>query len=255
MEMIDLNNLVVITDFDHTLTSFDSESTWGILDSKEVLPKDCIKKCEEFKNYYLPIENNFDLSFDIKNKLMNDWYTNHLNLFIKYKLNEKVLNDITSNKYCLKFRKSADRFLKFTYKNNIPVIIISAGISNVIENYLKANDCLFDNIYIISNIIKFKDGIIKGFRNNIIHSLNKDKIIYPVNVKNIFLNKKNILLIGDNISDISMIPKEYKDSALKIAFLNDYSNCYEVYKKNFDIVYNADSSFDNIINMLKKVTH
>ena len=50
-------------------------------------------------------------------------------------------------------RKGVKEFLKYTYQNNIPVIIISAGITDIIENFLKANNCLYDNVHIILNKI------------------------------------------------------------------------------------------------------
>ena len=41
-------------------------------------------------------------------------------------------------------------------EKNVPVIIVSAGIKNVIEEFLITEKCYFDNIYILSNLIKFK---------------------------------------------------------------------------------------------------
>ena len=44
-------------------------------------------------------------------------------------------------------------FLYGLYMQNIPVVILSAGIGNVILETLKLYNCLYDNIYIVSNFI------------------------------------------------------------------------------------------------------
>lgn len=246
-KIINLNNLYIIIDFDHTITSKESNSSWSVLDSKMVLSEEGIKECEKYKNHYLPIEKDIDIPFDKKNKMMKEWYTNHLEIFIKHKLDEKTLNLITKDKNCMELRKDADKFLKFTYEHNIPVIIISAGITNVIENFLNANHCLYDNIYIVSNIIKFKGGIIKGFRNSIIHSLNKTKINIPPKIETIVKNKTNVILLGDNVEDSLIAPKE--KNVTKIAFTDKK----EEYKKYFDLVYDEDASFEEIIKLIKDI--
>lgn len=250
---IDLNDLYVIIDFDHTITSNRSKSSWGVLDSEEFLPKKIIEECKKYRDYYLPIEKDCNISFNKKSKMMEEWYKNHLELLIKYKLDEDTLNKITRSKNCMELRKDADKFFKFANENNIPIIIISAGITNVIEKFLKENNSLYDNVYIVANIIKFKNGFMKGFRNKIIHSLNKDKIDMPTKVKKLICDKKQIILIGDNISDILMIPREKESDALKIGFLNDYLENYKVYNQKFDIVYDANTSFEEIIKLLKNI--
>ena len=70
--------------------------------------------------------------------------------------------------------KVLKNFFEAMYKNNIPVIILSAGIGNVIEGFLKENNCYFDNMKIISNFINFdNNGNINKFDGKIITSMNK----------------------------------------------------------------------------------
>ena len=63
-------------------------------------------------------------------------------------------------------------FLRKMNEMNIPVIIISAGIGNVIEEFLKLENDYYDNIKIISNFIVFENGEFKeiaGDRNNLLY--------------------------------------------------------------------------------------
>lgn len=250
---MNLNKLYIITDFDHTITDKTSNSSWGVLETSSILPEKCRKECERHRNYYLPIEKDCTISKEIKSKYMKEWLEKNLNIFTKYKLDEEEINKISQKKDCMILRKGAKEFLKFTNKYNIPVIIISAGISNIIENFLKSNNLLFDNIYILSNIIKYKDGIIKGFRNEEIHSLNKNQIKMPTKIEKIIKERENIILLGDNVEDTLMIPKGKEDNTLKIGFLNGHIENKKNYEKTFDVVY-EDESLIEIINVLKN-TH
>lgn len=55
----------------------------------------------------------------------------------------------------------------------VPVIILSAGIGNAIETFLNNEKCYYDNIYIISNFIEFKEDKMQKFTASLIHSMNK----------------------------------------------------------------------------------
>ena len=81
------------------------------------------------------------------------------------------------------FREGAKEFLKSMNDRNIPIIVISAGVGNIIQQFLINNDCNFPNIYICSNFLEYENGIIQGVRdNNLIHPLNKNEISLPANI-------------------------------------------------------------------------
>ena len=244
-----LDRLYIITDFDHTLTTKDSQNCWSILSSIPNVNKEYIKRSHKNNDYYLPIEQDTNLDYETKKTNIQKWYTNHVKMLIKYKIKEKEINEIGQSKSLI-LRDGVNEFLKFTNENNIPVIIVSAGISNIIENVLKRNNCFFNNIYIISNIFKFKDGQIKSLRNHIIHSLNKNEITLPIKIKEVLKDKDEVIILGDNIDDSKVRLKENKKT-LTIGFLNYVdSNKLKNFKKCFDIVYSPNSSFINLVNIL-----
>lgn len=252
IKKIDLNKLYIVTDFDHTLTTKESQNCWGILSKIPNVSKEYIYQSNLNNNYYFPIEQDETLNYQTKNKLMKEWYQKHTNLLVKYKLKEKDINEIGQSSEII-LRKNVVDFFKLTNKKNIPVIIISAGISNIIENVLNKNKCFFNNIYIIANIIKFKNGIVSSLRNEIIHSLNKNQIKPPYKIKKILENKNEMILIGDNIGDTLMKIKE-NDKTLKIGILNyNDKKKYHYFKQNFDIVY-KENSFDQINKLIEKIT-
>lgn len=250
----DLNKLYFVADFDHTLTTKDSQNCWSILSTIPNISKKYVKKSRQNNDYYLPIEQDDSIDEKIKKEIMLDWYQQHTNLLIKYHLKEKDIIQISQSE-SLKLRKGVIELLTFTNQNNIPFVIVSAGISNIIEEVLKKHNCFFNNIYIISNIFKFKDGEMKSLRNKIIHPLNKDEIEIPTKIKEILKNRDEIIILGDNIGDTKIRIKASQKN-LKVGFLNYTDNTKLInFKKYFDIVYSPNSSLVNLLNFLTKNKH
>lgn len=209
------NNFYVAIDFDKTITSKESCDSYDA--SGNMLGEEYKKKNFELYQKYAPVELNYTISFEDKYKSMEEWYNGVMSLFYKYHLTEEKLNKSvnTSN---LIFRAGAKDFLHKMYKNNIPVIILSAGIGNVIEHFLKKNGCYYDNIDIISNFIKFdKIGKMEKYNDEIIHTLNKtmDGHITRKIAKKIE-DRQYRLLFGDFIEDKKMVPIDEWDKTIAI---------------------------------------
>ena len=240
-------NKYIITDFDHTLTERESKSSWEVLETLKTLNENARSKLKDNKNYYLPLENNLNITEIKRKKLMKEWTNNNLKILTNSNITKEEIKTVSNNKNCMQLRKGVKDFFKYTYQNNIPVIRISAGITDIIENFLKTNNCLYKNITIISNEIKYKNNIFKGFKNKTIYTSNKHKVKQPYKIK-----KEKVILLGDNISDTLMAPKN-KKNIIKIGFLNNYIENKELFKNSYDIVYEDKVSFIKIINIIKKL--
>lgn len=248
--MIKIKNICIITDFDHTLTSKESKSTWDVLESIENVPEKCKKESKKNRDYYLPKEKDYKIPFFKKRKYMKQWLEKNLDIFTKCEITESQIKTASYKKNIMKLRKGVKPFLKYAYKENIPVIIVSAGISDIIKNYLKANNLLFNNIHVISNEIKYKNKKMIGFKNKHIHSLNKDKIKIPIKIKQIISENKKIILFGDNAEDTLIVPKGREEDTVKIGFLDDIQNL-NTFKEYYDIIY-KNGTFKDILNKIKK---
>lgn len=249
-------NVYVLTDFDKTITDANSVNSWAILSKYNLLPKEYIEESNRDYNYYRPIELDETIEYNKKYKIINEWWTSHIGQLVKYKLSLDIVNKTVSNPNIMSFRKGAKEFLNNMYRRSIPVIIISAGIGNFIENFLKINNCYYDNIYIYSNFIEFKDGYAIGVKGDVINSMNKNLVSLPNNIKEKINNKNNIILLGDSLNDLKMIDDTKRIDALKIGFLEDNVDSNKKYFDNqFDIVCTNNTSFDELtekINILKK---
>lgn len=244
---IDINltkeNMCVLMDFDKTITNFNSLDSWAIagMTAKE----GCEQEINKLYEKYRPIEMDYSISYEEKNKQMEIWYNSCMNLYYKYKFNKEKLKDVVEIAN-LNFRKGAKEFLQYMYENKIPVVILSAGIGSVIKEFLNKENCFFDNILLISNNFIFdEDGNALKLENSLIHTMNK-----CINGKlkgmwkEEFKKREYRLLLGDTIEDIEMTDNTKK--TFKIAFLDKLENI-DVYKKEFDIILTGeDATFDEV---------
>jgi cytosolic 5'-nucleotidase 3 len=252
----------VLADFDRTFTTafVNSEkisSVIAILRKDNILNDVYTKRTEELFEQYHPIEINQDLPMAEKKEKMAEWWDLHNQELLKHGLTQKHL-DIVAQSPKLKLRQGLAEFLTLLNNNRIPVVIMSAsGLGEYVINKLLEKDKLnFYNISIISNTPVFdKQGNLTGFKQPIIHVFNKDETMlkdFPAyeQVK----NRKNVILLGDNIEDIGMVEGFAYDNLLKIGFLNDkVAENLEAYKKNFDIILTNDTDMSYINDLLKQI--
>jgi 2-hydroxy-3-keto-5-methylthiopentenyl-1-phosphate phosphatase len=67
--------------------------------------------------------------------------------------------------------------LLFLNENNIPLIIVSAGLGNLIYDYLDYYKIDMSYISVETNMLSFENGNIVGFdHDHIVHSANKSQV-------------------------------------------------------------------------------
>ena len=247
----DIDSYYVVADFDRTITSGNSETSWSVISMCSGIPENYIDERQKLYDIYRPIEIDENMDFDERSRLVSEWYRKLIELFIKYQISDKVFEETANDLGIIKFREGALEFLTFLYDMNIPLIIISAGIGNFIESFLRNNNCLFDNIYISSNKIIFKNGAADSIENNLIHSLNKNEISLPNGVAKKLIGRSKVILLGDQLSDLNMVDDKMHDEVIRIGFYSTSAQVpIEYYYDKFDIV--CDDKEDNY-HSLKKV--
>lgn len=246
-----LDSFYVVADFDRTITSGSSKTSWSILADSDLVSKSYVEERQNLYNRYRPIEIDENIDFNLRSLLIKEWFQKHIDLFIKYQLSEDIFNIAATNLRVMEFRQGAKEFLEFLYKHNIPLIIISAGIGNFIEAFLRHNNCYFNNIYISSNKILFKNGIAVGVGENIIHSLNKNEVSLPDNVKDKLSNRNQVILLGDQIGDLKMVNENAHDTVLSIGFVaDDCQSQVDTLKAYFDIVCEQGDDYHKLKELL-----
>ncbi len=232
--------LLVISDFDGTLTrryvktqdgrELYVPSVAGLIGMQRVLPREYSRESHELYEKYSPIEEDEKLDFEYRSEKMKEWWTEHLNLLIKYKLNKEKIEKIVDG-FPNILRDGAKEFFNILKEKNVPLIVFSAGFGDFIEYYLE-KEVPDNNIIILSNMFKYdKNGYVTGFKGDLIHSLNKT--IKKEKLENLAPRRNNIILLGNTISDSKIV--EDFETIIKIGFLGDPKKM-ERYKENFDVV-------------------
>ncbi|MFH0780184.1 MAG: hypothetical protein V1928_05040 [Parcubacteria group bacterium] len=253
--------LHVIADFDKTLTPAfiggkPFQSIISILRNGNYLSPDYAAKAHALFEKYHKMEIDRSISLVKRKMAMREWWSKHFKLLIKCGLHEKdILSVVNSGN--LRLRKGTDKLFKTLNKNNVPIIIFSAtGLGETIPLYLKKKNLLDANIFTITNTFTWdKNGNATGINKPIIHSLNKNErtIHHSVVYKNT-KQRKNIILLGDSVSDVDMATGFKYDNILKIGFLNEkIEEKLALYKKNFDALILNDGNFDFVNELLREI--
>ncbi|CAN1258358.1 Cytosolic 5'-nucleotidase 3A, partial [Linum perenne] len=145
-------------------------------------------------------------------------------------------------------------------ERDIPVLIFSAGLADIIEEVLRQKiHRSFKNVRIVSNRMEFdNDGRLTSFKGKLIHSLNKNEhaldMAAPLHerlgdssglndaVSASVRERTNVLLLGDHLGDLRMSDGLDYNTRISIGFLNDnIENNLVGYRKAFDVVYTVSS--------------
>lgn len=244
------DNFFVIMDFDKTITVSNSTDSWSVLQNPNIMNPQFEKDSLLLYEKYGPLETDYTLDTFTKSNYMKEWYLKVMNLTYKYNLTyDKLLACVKYGNII--FRDGLKDFFGTLNRFNIPIIILSAGIGNVIYEVLKLNECLYDNVFIVSNFIEFKNNKMLPFNNDIIYTSNKRIDRLPSDVNDKIKDKDFIVLFGDLIEDLNMVRKEDLSRTISFGFLeNNVDKNLNFYKNSFDVVLTNNSSFNDVISIL-----
>lgn len=255
LNAISLNrdNFAVLMDFDRTITSKDSLGSWSVLENPKFMDKEFKKKSKKLVDTYYPYELDYSISNDVKTKYLNEWYYKNMDLLYEYNLTKSILlnciNDCNAN-----FHDGCKEFLDYMYKLNVPIIIISAGIGNVIIELLKKYGCLYSNIHVFSNFIQFENDKMVRFSDSMIHTSNKSMSVLPLNLQTEILSKDYILVFGDLVEDLDMAKGIDFNKVLSFGFLeHSIKENLDFYRQAFDVVLTDGSSFFEVQKILNNI--
>lgn len=228
-------NFYILIDFDRTLTKGNSISGWRVLYYSELLGNDFTKRYDEIHDkHYGTLEYRFK---------------SYIDLLHEKGLNNEIVKEAVKNTN-LELRDGATEFLTKMHDINVPVIIISCSLKNVIKEYLKFNNCYYNNIFIYSNYCDIEEN----GKNDIyeVTPYSKNKITFSKELNEITKTKDYAVLFGDIVDDVNMVSKDKLNSTITIGFLDKkIEENLELYKSTFDIILTDNSSFKEIEGLIK----
>lgn len=234
---------------------------------------------DRLRHIYHPIEYDPKMTIEEKKPLMVEWWCAAQSLLAASNLNRSLIHEAVE-KSPMELRVGARNFIADSLKNQIPVLIFSAGLGrfcsdgeisrgfcsrrilgDVIKSFLEKSLPEFEETpelaHLISNFMIFddKDNLV-AFNKTLIHSFNKsEQILNDPEYRKSIVDRPNVILLGDTIGDVGMIDGiENSTHSLKIGFLNRASiDKLEVYQRAYDIVISDNETFDVPNEILRSV--
>ncbi|GFO02907.1 5'-nucleotidase [Plakobranchus ocellatus] len=223
------HKLQIVADFDRTLSKYSENgqvcsTTHSVLEESKHMPEFYRAESQKLKDTYLPIE--FDHSKTIEEKVpkMIEWWHKGHALLTSCHLTRDTLIPIVSDSMA-RLRNGCKDFFNQLHSLDIPILIFSAGIGDVIHETINQQATFFPkNMKIVANFLKFDNlGKMIGFASDeVIHTFNKNES--AIHSSDYFYNirhRENLLLMGDSIGDLRMAEgADHVECMLKIGFLN-----------------------------------
>ncbi|KAG4908242.1 hypothetical protein AAZX31_20G182000 [Glycine max] len=261
--------LQVIADFDATLTKFwvngtRGQTSHGLLQQGN--PEYDAKR-QQLYEYYHPLEFSPTIGLEEKTKLMEEWWGKTHGLLVEGGLTYDSIRQSVANAN-IAFREGVSELFEFLEERDIPVLIFSAGLADIIEEVLRQKlHRSFKNVRIVSNRMVFDDdGRLVSFKGKLIHSLNKNEhaldMAAPVHERlgdmdgptddNSSLKKRtNVLLLGDHTGDLGMSDGLNYETRISMGFLNhNVENSLSCYQEAFDVVFVNDAPMWGVIKLV-----
>uniref|UniRef100_UPI0037E88C36 7-methylguanosine phosphate-specific 5'-nucleotidase-like isoform X2 n=1 Tax=Semicossyphus pulcher TaxID=241346 RepID=UPI0037E88C36 len=262
MQRAGAGSLQVISDFDMTLTRFAHNgkrvpTTHNILDNRLLMNEDCTKRMKELLNTYYPIEIDPGRSVEEKLPLMVEWWTKVHELLIQQRIRKDLLAQAVKESNAM-LRDGYTVFFDRLAEQQVPLLIFSAGVGDILEEVIRQNRVFHPNVHIISNYMDFdQTGALQAFKGQLIHIFNKREgaLSRAAGLREL-QGRPNVLLLGDSLGDLTMADgvSEHQN-LLTIGFLNDQvEERKESYVNAFDIVLVKDETLDVPNAILKHIT-
>lgn len=208
--------LLVILDFDRTITTADSATSHGVL---EMAPE-FKEKQQEITKHYLPLERDPLIAPEQRELLMQEWWNKTHELMISSNTTRAcVQRSIDSRR--LKLRPGVSAFINLLSALHVPTLVFSAGLADIVECFLASEGIMLPNVTVVANRMHFEDGHdgrLVGFKDPLLTSVNKSistllsshsshdsaadesAVVLRCDLRAV----KGVMLVGDNADDVHM---------------------------------------------------
>ena len=171
----------MIADFDRTLTMCRvngkvGASCHGVMESLETLSKEYREQTNALFQKYYPIEICHELTIPEKIPIMEEWYSQAHDLLLGEGVTIDHIRDAVKGAN-ISLRPGVCDVIKILQDQEVPFLIFSAGIANVISEVMAQKyGELKDSTHIVSNWMYFDaNGNHHGFSEPLIHMFNKNE--------------------------------------------------------------------------------
>lgn len=251
--------LQVISDFDKTLTKFviNGEkgcTAYGVFENSKVFPESYREKAKALKEKYMPIEYSGSISPAEKESHMVEWWTKANELIIELKIKQTQIPETVKDAH-IALREGVEWFFVKLHEKEVPLLIISGGLGDIIEEVIEQQSTLFDNVTIVANFFKYEEDVVVGFEDKLLFSFNKQEMTKDLDFFKNNEDRTGVIVMGDLPGDasVSSSPKN-PEVTLTIGFLNEKVDEHlNNYMDAFDVVIVDDHSIELVDLLLMSI--
>lgn len=195
----------------------------GIFRKCKQLPSTFEIEANNLYKKYRPIEIDESIPIEKRIKAMVEWMAISNNILKGFHFDPQEIDDVAKTYGNALRERSLELFTKMR-DMEVPILVFSAGLGDVVEAILRHHDVFFSNVNIVSNFLKFNGKQLDGFKGDHepIHVFNKNEHAVEHKYFQILQGRANVILMGDLTGDSNMA-NDVKDieTILKIGFLYD----------------------------------
>jgi HAD superfamily hydrolase (TIGR01544 family) len=263
-----LSELQIVADFDGTLTFHMSRnqpslvrglSCHGVIGKHPGFSEEYRNEVQRMEDYFAPLERDPTLDDVSRLKVMTDWWSRSHSLMLAQNISIHTVDDMVIQAYnrgMFGLRDRASDFLSLARQFKIPTLVLSAGISIVIEELFKHQKLPVDDLTVIvaNQTIASSEGILQSFVEPVIHGMSKKIVLKEFIDESITRReRKNYIVLGDMPHDAEVLKSiENIDCVISVGFLLDSSQL-EAYMQLYDIVITEDGTFQPIIDLIERI--
>jgi HAD superfamily phosphoserine phosphatase-like hydrolase len=242
--------LHLVLDFDRTLTvgknGADDATTWSVM--KHHLPEAGRELYDKDFRYYRRLE----LDGRMAEADAQTWWERTLNLFVKHSVNLNTVEATFLDHVAL--RPGTKALLNICEEKSIPVVVLSAGVREVIQ-ILFAQNNIKPPVIVSTELVVNDAGIVTGWRREtLVHVLNKKEAKHDELVR-IRKERPYSILVGDGLDDSDMSPADSR--VLRIRVIDqrpdeDTSSTMRQTFNKFDLAVTT-GTLDGVVQLVKRL--
>ena len=245
------NNLLIISDFNRTLTLPGTSTSFSSIAKGNFLRKEYLEKRDELFKEYFPYEiGELGNSLQERQEKVDFWFESHLKLLVDEGLTKSMLREIVKeNKNLNEVRENFTDFFNTIQKYQIPLVIVSGGLGDIIDLLLQKYKIPRENFKIISNyFIWNSEGLAIDYnKNHIVNTINKENTDLGLDLG----NETCIIVLGDSPEDLDILNNLNFKESLSVGFK---VKSQELGTNNiFDIEFEKEASLAPINEFLEKI--
>ena len=225
---------LLISDFSKTFTDPSCPTTWSVFAKSWLLGLEYTADRNRLYDEY----HDFELAGNVEKT--KEWWNKHGTLFVTHGLTKELIERIVADDKYFKPRAGLSEFLAFIEEKNIPLHIVSSGISDFIEAFLRIRNLPSKQITIYGNRLTFDNAwrAVSFDPSDIVTTLNKWD--GTIELRDRLKEAGKVILLGDDETDLAMYHGEN---------LTSYGFCNDI--PGYSVHLGKNASFTELISCLK----